>query len=34
MVHKKTEVICGESEIIPDFEEIGSNPNFVFEFGL
>ena len=31
MVHKKTEVICGESEIIPDFDEIGSNPNFVFE---
>jgi len=30
-VHKKTKIICGESEIIPDFEAIGNNPNFVFE---
>ena len=26
-----TEKICGVSEIIPDFESIGNNPNFVFE---
>jgi len=30
-VHKKTELICGESELKPDFEAIGNNPNFVFE---
>ena len=30
-MHKKTEVICGESELKPNFEEIGNNPNFVFE---
>tara|TARA_B000000475_G_C15944167_1_gene426017 strand:- start:93 stop:401 length:309 start_codon:yes stop_codon:yes gene_type:complete len=30
-VHKKTEVICGESDLKPDFEAIGNNPNFVFE---
>ena len=29
-MHKRTETICGESSIIPDFEEIGNNPNFVF----
>lgn len=23
--------ICGESEIIPDFEKIKSDPNFIFE---
>jgi len=26
-----TEKICGKSNIIPDFEAIGNNPNFVFE---
>ncbi len=30
-MHKKTEVICGESDLRPNFEEIGNNPNFVFE---
>ena len=30
-MHKKTELICGESELKPNFEEIGNNPNFVFE---
>jgi len=30
-VHKKTELICGVSELKPNFEEIGNNPNFVFE---
>jgi len=30
-MHKKTELICGKSDIIPDFESIASNPNFVFE---
>lgn len=30
-MHKKTTIICGESELIPDFEAIGNNPNFVFE---
>ena len=30
-MHKKTEVICGNSKLIPNFEEIGNNPNFVFE---
>ncbi len=30
-MHKKTEVICGKSELKPNFEEIGNNPNFVFE---
>ena len=30
-MHKKTEIICGESELKPNFEEIGNNPNFVFE---
>ena len=30
-MHKKTKIICGESELIPDFEAIGNNPNFVFE---
>jgi len=30
-VHKKTELICGESNLKPDFEAIGNNPNFVFE---
>ena len=30
-MHKKTEVICGLSDLKPDFEEIGNNPNFVFE---
>ena len=30
-MHKKTEVICGESELKPNFEEIENNPNFVFE---
>jgi len=30
-VHKKTSVICGESDLKPDFEAIGNNPNFVFE---
>mgnify|MGYP001173372314 FL=1 len=30
-MHKKTTVICGESDIIPDFAEIGNNPNFVFQ---
>ena len=29
-MHKRTETICGESSIIPNFEEIGNNPNFVF----
>lgn len=26
-----TEKICGKSDIIPDFDAIGNNPNFVFE---
>lgn len=30
-MHKKTEVICGVSDLKPDFDEIGNNPNFVFE---
>ena len=30
-MHKKTAVICGESDLRPDFEAIGNNPNFVFE---
>ena len=30
-MHKKTAVICGESDLKPDFEAIGTNPNFVFE---
>jgi len=30
-VHKKTEVICGVSDLKPDFDEIGNNPNIVFE---
>ena len=30
-MHKKTEVICGVSDLRPNFEEIGNNPNFVFE---
>ena len=30
-MHKKTNVICGESDIIPDFAAIGNNPNFVFQ---
>lgn len=30
-MHKKTTVICGESDLKPDFEAIGNNPNFVFE---
>ncbi len=30
-MHKKTSVICGESDLKPDFEAIGNNPNFVFE---
>lgn len=30
-MHKKTLVICGESDLKPDFEAIGNNPNFVFE---
>tara|TARA_B100000579_G_C22718220_1_gene798046 strand:- start:186 stop:494 length:309 start_codon:yes stop_codon:yes gene_type:complete len=30
-MHKKTEVICGISDLKPNFEEIGNNPNFVFE---
>tara|TARA_B100001113_G_scaffold351751_1_gene351506 strand:- start:4033 stop:4341 length:309 start_codon:yes stop_codon:yes gene_type:complete len=30
-VHKKTNVICGDSDLKPDFEAIGNNPNFVFE---
>ena len=30
-MHKKTYVICGESDLKPDFEAIGNNPNFVFE---
>tara|TARA_X000001036_G_scaffold92692_1_gene85198 strand:- start:1166 stop:1465 length:300 start_codon:yes stop_codon:yes gene_type:complete len=30
-MHKKTTVICGESDIIPDFAAIGNNPNFVFQ---
>tara|TARA_B100000965_G_scaffold400159_1_gene421561 strand:- start:4923 stop:5222 length:300 start_codon:yes stop_codon:yes gene_type:complete len=29
-MHKRTETICGDSSIIPNFEEIGNNPNFVF----
>ena len=29
-MHKKTIVICGESDIVPDFAAIGNNPNFVF----
>jgi len=33
-VHKKTSVICGESDLKPDFEAIGNNPNFVFENDL
>ena len=23
--------ICGESQLVPDFEKIGNNPNFVFK---
>ena len=30
-MHKKTELICGESNLKPDFEAIGNDPNFVFE---
>jgi len=30
-VDKKITLICGESDLIPDFESIGNNPNFVFE---
>ena len=30
-MHIKTNVICGNSDIKPDFEAIGNNPNFVFE---
>tara|TARA_B100001939_G_C16917535_1_gene607659 strand:- start:1050 stop:1358 length:309 start_codon:yes stop_codon:yes gene_type:complete len=30
-MHKKTAVICGQSDLKPDFEAIGNNPNFVFE---
>ena len=26
-MHKKTIVICGESDIVPDFAAIGNNPN-------
>ena len=33
-MHKKTSVICGESDLKPDFEAIGNNPNFVFENDL
>ena len=29
-MHKRIQRICGESEIIPDFDAIGNNPNFVF----
>lgn len=28
---KKVIQICGESNLIPDFEAIGNNPNYVFE---
>ena len=27
-MHKKTEVICGKSDLRPNFKEIGNNPNF------
>jgi len=30
-MHKKITLICGESDLKPDFEAIGNNPNFVFE---
>ena len=30
-MHKKTNVICGDSDLKPDFEAIGNNTNFVFE---
>lgn len=30
-MHKKTEIICGKSDIVPDFAAIGNNPNFIFE---
>ncbi len=30
-MHRKIIIICGESEITPDFDEIGNNPNFIFE---
>ena len=30
-MHKRTEIICGYSDLKPNFEEIGNNPNFVFE---
>ena len=30
-MHKKTFVICGESDTAPDFAAIGNNPNFVFQ---
>lgn len=30
-MNKKIEAICGNSHLIPDFEAIGNNPNFVFE---
>ena len=30
-MHKKTFVICGESDTVPDFAAIGNNPNFVFQ---
>ena len=30
-MHKKIKLICGESDIIPDFNSIANNPNFVFE---
>ena len=29
-MHKRTEKICGKSDIIPNFDEIGNDPNFVF----
>jgi len=29
-MHKRIENICGKSDIIPNFDEIGNNPNFVF----
>ena len=29
-MNKNIVKICGESDIIPDFEKIGNDPNFVF----
>lgn len=30
-MHKKINLICGQSSLKPDFQAIGNDPNFVFE---